>query len=161
HHLEVEESLKARAVELRAIDEVGDEIVEQRRRERDVRIAQQADEVVGAGAEERVLKIDDAQARRTVDVLHHQVAALVVAMDEAARVGGELLGDRAEDALELFALGGRGREVLRLHAVLAKMIELPLEEVVVETTREGDALGIGMRGGEALEGDELIDRLAV
>ena len=138
-----------------------DELVEQRRRKRDVRIAQEPDEVVGARSEQRVLEVDDAQPRRAVDVLHHQVAALVVAMHEAARLGGELLGDARKMRSSSSRSAGVEREALRLEPVLAKMVELPLEELVVEAAREGDALGIGMRGGEALQRDELVDRLAV
>src|SRR5207248_382341 len=66
-----------------------------------------------------------------------------------------------KDALELLALARRRRVALRLEAVLAKMIELPLEEVVVEAAREGDALGIRMRGGKSLQRDQLIDRLSI
>ena len=82
-------------------------------------------------------------------------------MDEAARLGGELLGDATEDLLDRVALARRELFALRLETVFAKMIELPLEEVIVEAAREGDALRIGMGGGEALERDELIDRGAI
>src|SRR4051812_27294488 len=82
-------------------------------------------------------------------------------MDEATRFGGELLGDALEDALELLVLGRRRGQALRFEAVLAEMIQLPFEEVVVEAAREGDALGIRMRGRVLLQRDELVDRLPV
>ena len=66
HDLQIEEPLKARGVDRRFVDEVRDEGVEQRRRERHVRVAQEPDEIVGARSEERVLEVDDAQARSAV-----------------------------------------------------------------------------------------------
>ena len=65
------------------------EIVELAVREIDVRIAQQRHQIVGVRAHPRVLEVDDVQP----PVVQHQVAAVVVAMAEHARLGGELVGD--------------------------------------------------------------------
>ena len=56
-----------------------------------VRIAQQRHQVVGVRSHPRVLKVDDVE----LTVVQHQVAAVIVAMAEHPRLGGQLLGDRA------------------------------------------------------------------
>ena len=53
----------------------------------DVRVAQQRHEIVGVGPHARVLEVDDVEAA----VAQHQVAAVIVAMAEHARLGRELV----------------------------------------------------------------------
>ena len=60
-------------------------------RQVDVRIAQQRRQIVGVGPHARVLEIDDVQAA----IVQHQIAAVIVAMAQHARLARELVGDRS------------------------------------------------------------------
>ncbi len=67
-------------------EEVGDQLVELAIGDVDVRVAQQRHQIVGVGPHARVLEVDDVQA----PLAEHQVAAVVVAMAQHARLGRQL-----------------------------------------------------------------------
>src|SRR2546423_13469772 len=87
--------------ELLRIARRGEAAVAKRKEERDqpvdlrlgeinVGVAQQRHEIVRVGSHPRVLEVDDVET----SVVEHQVAAVIVAMAQHARVRRELLGDR-------------------------------------------------------------------
>ena len=124
----------------------------------DVAVAQQRHQVVLARALERVLEVDHHQ----LAVLHHEVAALVVAVGEAARGGGQLLGDAAERGVELGALGAGGHLAAPgLQAPLAEVVQLPVVELFVEGAGEGEAARVGVLLGAGAQPGQQLDGLGV
>src|SRR5439155_5599518 len=91
---QVEESQERHAVERRArpgpsLQVADDQFVDQTLIERQIGVPQQGREVVGGGAHESVLEVEDAQA----PVLHHEIAAVVVPMGEDTGLRRHHLGD--------------------------------------------------------------------
>ena len=138
--------------------EVGDQLVDRDVVQVDVGIAQQRGQVVGVRAHARVLEVDQVE----LTLRQHQVAAVVVAVAEHARLGRQLLDDHLELAADGVELG------LRQHRVAVRRQVVPEEEVQLPGQLldvEGDAVGqVGrrrQRGAARLHRDDVRDRLAV
>src|SRR5437660_1911347 len=124
---QVEESQERHAVERRArlgpsFQVADDQFVDQGLVERQIGVPQQGCEVVGGGAHQGVLEVEDAQA----PALHHEIATVVVPMSEDAGLRRHRLGDLphlAPDGVTIFL-----RQRLAgafLDAILDEVIELP------------------------------------
>ncbi len=73
----------------RSAAKVRDQLVEFAIADVDVRVAKQRRQVVGVRAQSRVLEVDDVE----LALMQHEVAAVIVAMTEDARLGGQFLDD--------------------------------------------------------------------
>ena len=135
-----------------------DHRVDELRRELDVAVAQERDQVVLPRTLEGVLEVDDHQ----LAVGHHEVPALVVAVGEAPRRRGQPPRDPGEGPLELRPLrAGGSLPAPRLEAVLAEVVELPGVELLVEGAGEGEATRVGHRLRRGAHPGKEIHRPAV
>ena len=103
-----------------------------------VAVVQERDQVVDAGAEEGVLEVDPADGAAGAD---HEIARLVVAVDERARPAGDALREATGDRVEGRAVGRGERTPARVEPPLAEVIDLPAQEVLVERAARDDAVG--------------------
>ncbi len=127
-------------------------------RDVDVRIAQQRRQIVGVGPHPRVLKVDDVQAA----IAQHEVAAVIVAMAQHARLGRELFDDRLPFRGERGSLGfAQCRAAIPFDEVLDEVLELPRELLDIERHTVGQVL-IGLQlGAAALQPIDQRDGLQV
>jgi hypothetical protein len=107
--------------------------------ERLVAVVEERHEVVDGGAEEGVLEVDPNELGGAAGgAAHHEVAALVVAVNEAAGP----LGDAAREAIGDGVPCREGGWIQGLfegvEAPLAEVIQLPAEELLVEGARADD-----------------------
>src|SRR2546426_609535 len=79
-------------------------------------------------------------------------------MDKAARLFCQAGRHHRELSLELRPFAIRQHDVLRLETKLAKVVELPFEELKIEAARECDAVGTRIPLGERLNPTQLVDR---
>src|SRR6185436_7640807 len=95
----------------------------------DVRVAQQRREIVRGRSHARVLEVDPEE----IAPLHHEVAAVVVAMAEDARPGGDLRGQTLELPVERGTIDRVDRHTaMALDEVLDEILQLPPELLGVE-----------------------------
>src|SRR5262249_23978806 len=104
------ESVRAREVIEPRRDETAIELL--------VTVTQKRHDVVDTRTEKRILKIDPAKLSLRS---HHQIARLIVAMDETARPRGDRLCESIGNAIERAAVIRRERYAARFETPLAKM----------------------------------------
>ena len=110
-------------------EEERDQLLDLLLREIHVGVAQQRHQIVGVGAHPRVLEVDDVEP----PLVQHQVAAVIVAMAQHARLGGQFLGDRRELGGQRLARRGRQRgAAIALEKVLGEELQLPGQLLDVE-----------------------------
>ena len=127
-------------------------------RQVDVGIAKQRCQVVGVGSHPRVLEVDHVE----LAVVHHQVAAVIVAMAEDARLAGKLGDDRGEFLAKRAALIiGERHAAIRLEEMLGEEIEFPRQLLDVERDAIREVLGRGEFLAALLEGGDERNRLPV
>ena len=71
---------------------------------------------------------------------HHQIAALIVPVDEAAWPGRDRRGQVLGGVTEYGALIGAERDAARLQCPLPEMIDLPTQEISVERALQDDGM---------------------
>ena len=126
-------------------EKVRDQLVELAVGDVNVRIAQQRHEIVCVRSHPRILEVDDVEAA----VVQHQVAAVIVAMAQHTRLGGELLHDRRPFGIKRVALGcAERRRAIAFDEMLREEIQLPCQLVDVERNRVRD-VAIGLQLGAA------------
>ena len=87
------------------------------------------------------MKVDDPQPF----AIDHQIARVIVPVDEHARLAGEQLGDVLEFAPDGQVIIGAHRfSLTRYDPILQKMVELPHEKRHVETPVERETIQIGL-----------------
>ena len=121
----------------------------------DVGVAQQRDHVVGHRAPDRVLEVENAGPGRVALGVHHQVAAVEVAVHQHGRLGLAGLQDQLEALLQLFLLPGVQR-----HAAVAR--DIPLGEEVELAAQQRAVVGRHLRlRVDLLQPDQRVERAAV
>ncbi len=134
------------------------QVVDARLRKVDVRIAQQGRQVVGVGAHARVLEIDDAEA----PIVEHQIAAVIVAMAQHARLVGELAGNHHRLLLERAARRRRQPDAaVGLQKMFYEKIQLPHQLVSIERNAERDVFGRLQLRAFPLHPEHELNRLLV
>src|SRR5262249_52421888 len=101
-------------IEPERVGEVSEALVDEPALEGLVAVAEQADEVVGAWPQQRILEVDPNQIEATRSLAHHQVRALVVAMHEAARKRRDAPREALRKRVEALTLVGREQPQPRL-----------------------------------------------
>src|SRR5467141_3731494 len=138
HQVEASPEFERRLLELRkrrlpfaAFErtEIRDEIIEAAVVDLDVRIAEKRREIVGVGAHPRILKIDDIQAA----FVEHQVAAVIVAVAQHARLRSELVRDCRPLPGERLSLSGRQADsAIGLDKMADEKVKLPRKLLDIE-----------------------------
>ena len=137
---------------------VGDEVVELTLADVDVGIAQQRDEIIGVGAEARILEVDDVE----VAVVEHQIAAVIVAVAQHARLRRQLADDRGPFLRQCRHLRWMQPDTaIRDNEMTHEVLQLPGQFLDIECHSIRQVLfGGELRAASVEELDER-DRLAV
>ena len=141
-----------------AIQEMIDQPIHQDLVQLDVGILQQRGQIVRGRSHQGILKIDDADPRS----VYHEIARMVIAVDEHLRLPCQQLGDALElrSDRRLVAWSHRLAQAGR-DTIFQEVVEFPHQQRHIETSVKGDASRLRRRRTLHLQQHQLIDRLTI